>query len=105
MILKQFYLNCLAQASYLIGDEASRTAAVVDPRRDVEVYMEEAERHPLEIRCVFLTHFRLLTNGPVTLAPRTFAPSHPHVPYVGIFTHADCALLARGSSSETQRAR
>ena len=57
MILKQFYLNCLAQASYLIGDEASRTAAVIDPRRDVELYLNEAARHRMEIRHVFLTHF------------------------------------------------
>jgi hydroxyacylglutathione hydrolase len=57
MILKQFYLNCLAQASHLIGDEETRAAAVVDPRRNVEVYLEEAERHRLEIRHVFLTRF------------------------------------------------
>ena len=38
MILKQFYLNCLAHASYLIGDEQTRTAAVVDPQRDVDQY-------------------------------------------------------------------
>ena len=57
MVLKQFYLNCLAQASYLIGDEASRTAAVIDPRRDVELYLNEAARHRMEIRHVFLTHF------------------------------------------------
>src|SRR5437867_2089284 len=44
MIFKQFYLNCLAQASYLIGDEQTRTAAIVDPRRDVDVYLEEADR-------------------------------------------------------------
>ncbi len=36
MILKQFYLNCLAHASYLIGDEATGTAAVVDPQRDID---------------------------------------------------------------------
>ena len=57
MILKQFYLNCLAHASYLIGDEETRTAAVVDPRRDIEPYLEEAKRHGLRIRHVFLTHF------------------------------------------------
>ena len=57
MIFKQFYLNCLAQASYLIGDERTRTGAVVDPRRDVDIYLEEAERHGLRIRYVFLTHF------------------------------------------------
>ena len=44
MILKQYYLNCLAQASYLIGDEESKQALVVDPRRDIDIYLEEAER-------------------------------------------------------------
>src|SRR6476661_4153276 len=57
VILKQFYLNCLAHASYLIGDEETHTAAVVDPRRDIGPYLDEAERHGLQIRHVFLTHF------------------------------------------------
>ena len=39
MILKQFYLGCLAHASYLIGDETSRAAVVVDPQRDVDEYL------------------------------------------------------------------
>ncbi|HET7208306.1 MAG TPA: MBL fold metallo-hydrolase, partial [Terriglobales bacterium] len=56
MILEQFYLNCLAHASYLIGDEETRTAAVVDPQRDVQHYLEAAERHSLKIRHVLLTH-------------------------------------------------
>ena len=43
MILKQFYLNCLAHASYLIGDEAAGLAAVVDPQRDIEQYLAFAE--------------------------------------------------------------
>jgi hydroxyacylglutathione hydrolase len=57
MILKQFYLNCLAHASYLIGDEQTRGAAVVDPQRDVEQYLAFAEEHGLRIEHVFLTHF------------------------------------------------
>jgi glyoxylase-like metal-dependent hydrolase (beta-lactamase superfamily II)/rhodanese-related sulfurtransferase len=57
VILKQFYLDCLAHASYLIGDEKTRTAAVVDPRRDVGPYLEEATRLGLRIGHVFLTHF------------------------------------------------
>ena len=56
MIFKQFYLNCLAHASYLIGDEATRTAAVVDPQRDVEMYLAFAKEHSLQIKHVFLTH-------------------------------------------------
>src|SRR5258706_15252481 len=57
MFLKQYYLNCLAHASYLVGDAESRTAVVVDPQRDVERYVDDAEREGLEIRHVFLTHF------------------------------------------------
>ena len=57
MILKQFYLNCLAHASYLIGDEETGTAAVVDPQRDIDGYLACATEHGLRIAHVFLTHF------------------------------------------------
>lgn len=74
MILKQFYLDCLAQASYLIGDEHTGTAAVVDPRRDVQLYLEEAERQNLQIRHVFLTHFHAdFVAGHLELRDRTGA--------------------------------
>ena len=56
MILKQFYLNCLAHASYLIGDEQTHTAAVVDPQRDVDQYLALAAEHGLRIEHVILTH-------------------------------------------------
>jgi glyoxylase-like metal-dependent hydrolase (beta-lactamase superfamily II) len=56
VILKQFYLPCLAHASYLIGDEATGTAAVVDPQRDIDQYIEFASEHGLKVRHVFLTH-------------------------------------------------
>lgn len=56
MILKQFYLNCLAHASYLVGDEESATAAVVDPQRDIDQYLAFAAEHGLTIRHVILTH-------------------------------------------------
>src|SRR3979411_482776 len=56
MILQQFYLNCLAHASYLIGDERTHTAAVVDPQRDIEQYLAFADAHGLRIAHVFLTH-------------------------------------------------
>jgi hydroxyacylglutathione hydrolase len=77
MILKQFYLNCLAHASYLIGDEETRTAAVIDPRRDVEPYLEEAERFGLQIRHVFLTHFHAdFVAGHLEVRDRTGATIH-----------------------------
>ena len=56
MILKQFYLNCLAHASYLVGDVRTHTAAVVDPQRDVDQYLAFAAEHGLKIEHVFLTH-------------------------------------------------
>ena len=56
MILKQYYLNCLAHASYLIGDEETRTAVIVDPQRDVDQYIDECAERGLAIRHVFLTH-------------------------------------------------
>lgn len=56
MILKQYYLGCLSHASYLIGDEQSGTAVVVDPQRDVGQYLEDARQQGLSIRHVFLTH-------------------------------------------------
>lgn len=57
MIFRQFYLGCLAHASYLIGDEQTRIAAVVDPRRDVDPYLAFADERGLQIKHVFLTHF------------------------------------------------
>ena len=56
MILKQFYLPCLAHASYVIGDEATGAAAVVDPQRDIDQYTAFAAEHALTIKHVFLTH-------------------------------------------------
>ncbi|MEQ1354613.1 MAG: rhodanese-like domain-containing protein [Candidatus Acidiferrum sp.] len=56
MIFKQFYLPCLAHASYIIGDEASGTAAVIDPQRDTDQYIAFAAEHALKIKYVFLTH-------------------------------------------------
>jgi glyoxylase-like metal-dependent hydrolase (beta-lactamase superfamily II) len=57
MILKQYYLACLSHASYLIADEETRTAAIVDPQRDVDEYLADAQALGLKIRHVFLTHF------------------------------------------------
>lgn len=56
MIFKQFYLPCLAHASYILGDEKTHEAVVVDPQRDIDQYIEFAEVHSLEIKHVILTH-------------------------------------------------
>jgi hydroxyacylglutathione hydrolase len=56
VILKQFYLPCLAHASYVIGDEETATAVVVDPQRDTDHYLAFAEEHNFKIKHVILTH-------------------------------------------------
>jgi glyoxylase-like metal-dependent hydrolase (beta-lactamase superfamily II) len=72
MYFKQFYLGCLAQASYLIGSDGE--AAVVDPRRDVDEYLEEAAREGLSIRHVIETHLHAdFVSGHRELAERTGA--------------------------------
>jgi hydroxyacylglutathione hydrolase len=77
MILKQYYLGCLAHASYLLGDEASSTAVVVDPQRDVGQYLADAAEFGLEIRHVFLTHFHAdFVAGHLELRDRSGATIH-----------------------------
>lgn len=57
MFLKQYYLGCLAHASYLIADEESATGIVVDPQRDIQQYLADAQEIGVRIKHVFLTHF------------------------------------------------
>jgi glyoxylase-like metal-dependent hydrolase (beta-lactamase superfamily II) len=56
VVFKQFYLGCLAHASYIIGDESTGVAAVVDPQRDIDQYISFAAERHLKIKHVFLTH-------------------------------------------------
>ena len=72
MYFKQFYLGCLAHASYLIGSEGE--AAVVDPQRDVDEYIAEAEANGLHIKYVIETHLHAdFVSGHQELAARTGA--------------------------------
>lgn len=57
MLLKQYYLGCLAHASYLVADEQSKEAAIVDPQRDIEQYLKDAAENGYSIKYVILTHF------------------------------------------------
>ncbi len=71
-VFKQFYLGCLAQASYLLG--ADGEAAIVDPRRDVDIYIDEARSLGLSIRYVIETHLHAdFVSGHRELAERTGA--------------------------------
>jgi len=90
MILKQYYLGCLAHASYLLGDEASLTAIIVDPRRDIEQYLSDAEKFGLQIRHVFLTHFHAdFVAGHLELRDRCGATIH-----LGSQAQAEYAFVA-----------
>src|SRR2546425_2243302 len=103
MILRQFYLNCLAHASYLIGDEQTRTAAVVDPQRDIDHYLALAAEHGLRIAHVFLTHFHAdFVAGHLELRDRTGATI-----YLGAAAKAQYAFtpLRDGQSVEFGRVR
>lgn len=72
MYFKQFYLGCLAHASYLLGSEGE--AAVVDPQRDIEQYITEAKVHGLKIKYVIETHLHAdFVSGHRELAARTGA--------------------------------
>jgi len=77
MILKQYYLGCLAHASYLLGDEKAGVAAVVDPQRDVDQYLDDAKAMGMRIAHVLLTHFHAdFVAGHLEMRKRTGAAIH-----------------------------
>ena len=85
MEIKQYYLGCLSHASYMITDEKSRTAVVVDPQRDVDQYVRDAEAAGVRISDVVLTHFHAdFVAGHLELREKTGArinlgaKAHPH---------------------------
>ena len=88
MYFEQFYLGCLAHASYMLASEGE--AVVVDPQRDVELYLKAAEQHGVTIRHIFESHLHAdFVSGHKELAARTGATIYmgaqagatfPHVP-------------------------
>src|SRR5438105_5206795 len=72
MIFTQHYLACLSHASYVVADETTGRAVVVDPRRDVGVYLEEAANRGLTIERVIEKHVHAdFLSGHLELAART----------------------------------
>jgi glyoxylase-like metal-dependent hydrolase (beta-lactamase superfamily II)/rhodanese-related sulfurtransferase len=57
MFIQRYYLECLSHASYLVADEKTKVAAVIDPQRDVDIYIQDAKEHGFNIKHVILTHF------------------------------------------------
>ena len=88
MYFEQFYLGCLAHASYLFGSEGA--AVVVDPQRDVEIYLETAAEHGLQIRHIFETHLHAdFVSGHKELAARTGATIYIGEAAGAKFPHVD----------------
>ncbi|MEZ5236663.1 MAG: MBL fold metallo-hydrolase [Acidimicrobiales bacterium] len=70
----QYYLDCLSHASYLIGDETTGRAVVIDPQRDIAEYLGDAEAAGLRIELVIETHFHAdFLSGHLELAAATGA--------------------------------
>jgi len=72
MILEQYYTKCLAQGTYYIS--SSNEAAVIDPLREVQQYVDRAAQENATIKYIFLTHFHAdFVSGHVDLAQKTGA--------------------------------
>src|ERR1700745_2830391 len=88
MYFEQFYLGCLAHASYMLasGDEA----VIVDPQRDVEIYLRAAEENGVVIRHIFETHLHAdFVSGHKELAARTRAKIYIGAQAGSKFPHSD----------------
>ena len=73
MIVEQIYTGCLAQGAYYI--ESNGEAAVIDPLREVEPYLQRAEKNNATIKYIFETHFHAdFVSGHLTLSNKTKAP-------------------------------
>jgi glyoxylase-like metal-dependent hydrolase (beta-lactamase superfamily II)/rhodanese-related sulfurtransferase len=88
MYFEQFYLGCLAHASYMLGSDGE--AVVVDPQRDVDLYLKAAEEHDLTIRHIFETHLHAdFVSGHRELAERTGAAIYMGAKAGAKFPHVD----------------
>ncbi|MFD5463871.1 rhodanese-like domain-containing protein [Kitasatospora sp. NPDC127059] len=74
MFFAQYYLDCLSQASYMIADESTGRAVVVDPRRDISEYLADAQARGFTVEAVINTHFHAdFVAGHLEMAARTGA--------------------------------
>ena len=88
MYFEQFYLGCLAHASYMLASQGD--AVVVDPQRDVDIYLQAAREHGVEIRHIFETHLHAdFVSGHKELAARTGAKIYIGARAGARFPHID----------------
>ena len=88
MYFQQFYLACLAQASYILGSEG--VATVVDPQRDVDIYLDDAAKQGLRIAHIIETHLHAdFVSGHRELAERTGATIYVGAKAGALYPHHD----------------
>jgi hydroxyacylglutathione hydrolase len=98
VILRQYYLGCLAHASYLVADQDAGQAAVVDPQRDIEQYLADADELGCAIGHVFLTHMHAdFIAGHLELRDRVGATIH-----LGARASAEYAFTPMGDGDEVR---
>src|SRR5579862_8001450 len=86
MYFQQFYLTCLSHASYMLGSDG--VACVVDPQRDVSIYLDEAEKQNLRIEYIIETHLHAdFVSGHRELAERTGAKIYLGAGSGALFPH------------------
>jgi glyoxylase-like metal-dependent hydrolase (beta-lactamase superfamily II) len=75
LIFERIVTDGIAAVSYLIGDDEEGTAAVIDPRPDVEVYLELARKSGVSITHVFETHIHadLVSGSTAPSATKSFS--------------------------------
>ena len=98
MFLQRYYLECLSHASYMVADQRTKVAAVIDPRRDIDIYIDDAKEHGFKIKHVILTHFHAdFVAGHIELRDKVGARI-----YLGVHAKAefDFEPLGNGNSIE-----
>ena len=111
MKIEQIYTGCLSQGAYYI--ESNGEAAIIDPLREVQIYLEKAEKDNAKIKYIFETHFHAdFVSGHVTLSQKTAAPivfgpqAHPNFDYYSakdneVFMIGDITITALHTPGHT----
>ena len=101
MIIHQLYTKCLSESAYYI--ESNKEVAIIDPLRDIDVYIEMANKSQSKIKYIFETHFHAdFVSGHVELAQRTGASIiyGPHAqPKFDFYSAKDLEVFTLGELS------
>ncbi|MFT3683195.1 MAG: rhodanese-like domain-containing protein [Ferruginibacter sp.] len=111
MYLEQLYTSCLSEAAYYI--ESNGEAAIVDPLRDIEEYVELAKKRKATIKYIFETHFHAdfvsghvdlgkITGAPIIYGPKTETKFPAHIAADGeVFKLGDISITVLHTPGHT----